>query len=253
MKRHNREQLLRDHHPEAIRERLERPGAIQNISDAVLGGIDGCVTTFAVVSGTVGAGFSPPVALVLGFANLFADGFSMAVSNYESIKAQGEFAQSLRRMEEDHIERVPAGEREEIRQIFRQKGFEGSILEEIIDTITADRRLWVETMLTEEHGVQAGTPDARRSALTTFAAFLLVGAMPLIPLFFTTLSLQRQFLLSALIAAVTFFCIGTLKSLVMQMPWLRSGLRTLLTGGAAAAIAFVTGYALRAALGIGGV
>ncbi|WP_459782554.1 VIT1/CCC1 transporter family protein, partial [Photobacterium sp. R1] len=106
-----------------IRERLKIPAKENIASDVVLGGIDGCVTTFAVVSGVVGAGFSPVVALVLGFANLIADGFSMAVSNYESIKTQGEFIKSLRDQEQDHIEKIPEGEREEIRLIFINKGF----------------------------------------------------------------------------------------------------------------------------------
>jgi VIT1/CCC1 family predicted Fe2+/Mn2+ transporter len=105
----SRDELRRDHRPEAIQQRLSQTAKSQNISDAVLGGIDGCITTFAVVSGAVGAGFSSSVALVLGFANLVADGFSMAVSNYESIKAQREFIEEIRRTEEDHIDRIPEG------------------------------------------------------------------------------------------------------------------------------------------------
>jgi vacuolar iron transporter family protein len=134
-------QLYEDHQPEAITERLKRPAAQNNIADAVLGGIDGCVTTFAVVSGVVGAGLSPAVALVLGFANLIADGFSMAVSNYESIRADEDYIHSVRQMEEAHIDQVPEGEQEEIRQIFSAKGFSGSVLETIVDTICADRHL----------------------------------------------------------------------------------------------------------------
>lgn len=80
----NREHLLADHQPEAVRYRLMTPVRASVLPDAVLGGIDGCVTTFAVISGAFGAGFSPQVALVLGSANLLADGFSMAVSNYEA-------------------------------------------------------------------------------------------------------------------------------------------------------------------------
>ena len=89
MKHETEEKLADEHRPEAIRERLKMPAKQNSISDAVLGGVDGCVTTFAVVSGVVGAGLATPVALVLGFSNLIADGFSMAVSNYESIKAAG--------------------------------------------------------------------------------------------------------------------------------------------------------------------
>lgn len=252
MKKPSLEELHRQHRPEVIEERLRRSSPSQNVSDAVLGGIDGCITTFAVVAGAIGGQFSSAVALVLGFANLAADGFSMAVSNYESIKAQQEFIEGVRRTEEEHIDRVPEGEREEIRQIFRQKGFDGAHLETIVDTICQDRRLWVETMLTEEHGLQKVTASPWRSAIVTFLAFIAAGAIPLIPLFFAALHAQQQFMLSFALAAVVFFLIGMLKSLVFAKPVLRAGFGTLLTGSTAAALAYLTGYLLRTLAGITG-
>ncbi|MDT4863033.1 VIT family protein [compost metagenome] len=250
MKKPSLETLYREHQPEAIKKRLNHKNEAQTISDAVLGGIDGCVTTFAIVAGAVGAGFSASVALIMGFANLFADGFSMAVSNYEAIKAQREFREQARRMEEEHIDRVPAGEREEIRQLFSRKGFSGDILEAIVTTISQDRQLWVETMLIEEHGLQTVELNPRRSAAVTFMTFLIAGAIPLLPLFFTSLGIQRQFFLSTALAAAVFFSIGMLKSLVFAQPLLRAGLGTLLTGGTAAALAYLTGYLLRYVFGI---
>jgi VIT1/CCC1 family predicted Fe2+/Mn2+ transporter len=247
----SRDDLRKDHRPDAIQRRLSKAPGSQNISDAVLGGIDGCITTFAVVSGAVGAGFSSSVALVLGFANLVADGFSMAVSNYESIKAQREFIDEVRRTEEDHIDRIPDGERDEVRAIFKGKGFQGDTLEEIVRTITQDRRLWVETMLTEEHGLQKTRLSPWKSAFATMAAFLLAGAIPLTPLFASESELHRQFVFSAVLAGVAFFSIGTLKSLVFAKPVFRSGLSTLLTGGTAAGLAYLTGYLLQRVFGIG--
>ncbi|MBI3773497.1 MAG: VIT1/CCC1 transporter family protein [Gammaproteobacteria bacterium] len=248
MARH--EDLFREHRPEAIEKRLRQSVKSQHISNAVLGGIDGCVTTFAVVSGAFGAGFSASIALVLGFANLIADGFSMAVSNYESIRAQREFIDQTRRTEEEHIDKIPEGEREEIRQIFQQKGFQGETLETIVNTISQDRRLWVDTMLTEEHGLQKSGPNPWQSAAVTFLAFLVVGAMPLIPFFMTVLELQQQFVISAVLAGVAFFAIGMLKSFVFAKPFIISGFSTLLTGGAAAVLAYLTGYLLRQVFGV---
>ena len=245
MKKTSLETLYREHQPDAIEKRLDSKRKPQIISDAVLGGIDGCVTTFAIVAGAVGAGFSASVALIMGFANLFADGFSMAVSNYEAIKAQREFRENVRRMEEEHIDRVPDGELEEIRQVFYRKGFSGEILESIVRTISQDRQLWVETMLIEEHGLQPINLAPIRSAGATFTAFLLAGAIPLLPLFFSDLGLARQFLFSTVLAASVFFSIGMLKSLVFAQPLLRSSLSTLLTGGTAATLAYLTGYVLR--------
>ncbi|MDO9622737.1 MAG: VIT1/CCC1 transporter family protein [Pseudomonas sp.] len=250
MKKTSLETLHREHQPDAIEKRLNQKHRPQTISDAVLGGIDGCVTTFAIVAGAVGAGFSASVALIMGFANLFADGFSMAVSNYEAIKAQREVREQARRMEEEHIDRVPDGELEEIRQVFYRKGFSGEILEAIVTTISRDRQLWVETMLIEEHGLQTVELQPARSAAVTFTAFLIAGAIPLLPLLFSSLGIQRQFMLSTALAAAVFFSIGMLKSLVFAKPVLRAGLGTLLTGGAAASLAYLTGYLLRYVFGI---
>jgi vacuolar iron transporter family protein len=249
MSKLDREELIDDHRPEAIAKRLRTQRAGQPVSDAVLGGIDGCITTFAIVTGSVGAGFPAQVALVLGFANLLADGLSMAVSNYEAIKAHDEFVEATRRSEEQHIEHVPEGEREEIRQIFAQKGFSGEALEHIVDTITSDRRLWVDTMLMEEHGLQGATSTPLRSALVTFAAFLLVGVIPLLPLLITPIGMPWQLYLSVALAAAVFFAIGSLKSLFLGRPALAAGLSTLLTGGSAAMLAFGVGYLLRNAFG----
>lgn len=244
------EKLFEEHHPEAIRLRLAKSAQTQNISAAVLGAIDGCVTTFAVVSAAVGAGLSASIALVLGFANLIADGFSMAVSNYESIKADREFAEDIRRTEEAHIDHIPEGEREEIRQIFQNKGFEGDVLAEIVETICSDRRLWVDTMLIEEHGLQLTGASPWKSALVTFGSFLFVGTLPLLPFLVSGFSMRQQFVLSTIAAALVFFSIGMLKSLVFAKPVFRAGLSTLLTGGVAASLAYLTGYLLREIFGV---
>ena len=251
MKKISHEALESEHRPEVIALRLQRPPPSQNISDAVLGGIDGCVTTFAVVSGAFGAGFSPAVALILGLANLFADGFSMAVSNYEAIKAQQEFTENVRRSEGEHIDRIPEGEREEIRQIFQKKGFAGETLNTIVETICQDRELWIDTMLTEEHGIQITHPNPIKSGLVTFIAFVGVGSIPLLPFLIPNLEMTYKFIISAVLAGIMFFLIGTLKSLFLNKPMLRSGLSTLLTGGTAASLAFITGYILREIMGIG--
>ena len=245
MKSAHEEDLIRDHHPEMIRKRLSEGSKRQNISDAVLGGIDGCITTFAVVSGSVGAGFPSSVAVILGFANLFADGFSMAISNYESRKTEQEFIEGIEKTEERHIDEIPEGEREEVRQIFRAKGFNEELLEKVVETITADKRIWLEVMLTEEHGLSKTTPKPSISAAVTFLAFVSVGAVPLMPYIASSLEMSQQFSISAFLAGTMFFLIGMLKSFALAKPVFLSGVRTLLTGGTAAALAYFTAYFLR--------
>lgn len=245
MKNENKDALIREHRPEMIEKRLSQGPKKQHISDAVLGGIDGCITTFSVVSGSVGAGFPPTVAVILGFANLFADGFSMAISNYESSKAELEYFESIKQLEERHIAQIPEGEREEIRQIFKVKGFDGPLLEKVVDTITADKKVWLEIMLMEEHGLGKTTQNPLISGGVTFLAFITVGVIPLLPYFVPSLDMNQQFVISACLAGTMFFLIGMLKSLALAKPVLLSGIRTLLTGGAAAALAYFTAYFLR--------
>jgi vacuolar iron transporter family protein len=131
----------------------------------------------------VGANLPQRVALILGLANLCTDGFSMAVSNYQKAASELQRSAQAREIEACHIEEVPEGEREEIRQIFAQKGFTGQLLEDVVAIITQDRKRWVETMLTEEHGLPLAGPVPLRAALVTFSAwttgatFLLIGVL----------------------------------------------------------------------------
>jgi len=245
-----REDLEAEHHPDAIRHRLERRGNHSYLGDAVLGAIDGCVTTFAVVAGAAGGGFSAGVAVVLGFSSLLADGFSMAVSNYQGTRSQLELVDKARRSEERHIDQVPEGEREEIRQIFARKGFKGEVLEEIVETITQDRKLWVDTMLTEELELPLDGPGPLRAALTTFGAFLAVGLIPLLPFLIRGLSLSQMLVISAVATAAAFFGIGMFKGRVVHRPLFTSGLSTLVTGSCAAALAYFVASWLRHTYGI---
>lgn len=242
--------LIDEHRPDAIQQRLQHTTSSKNRSAATLGGIDGCITTFAIVSGAAGAGLSAPIALILGFANLLADGFSMAVSQYESIKTENSVIDYIRDNEALHIDKIPQGEREEVRQIFQQKGFSGETLEAIVDTISGDRRLWIDTMLREEHGLQTRGNNALRPASITFLAFILLGALPLTPFLFSTLTMQQQFVLSSIIAGMVFFGIGLFKSPDTSRPHLSAGLSTLLTGSSAAALAYASGHILREVFGI---
>jgi VIT1/CCC1 family predicted Fe2+/Mn2+ transporter len=232
--------LHAQHTPEAIAARLAASTDHSYLGDAILGAIDGTVTTFAIVAGARGADLGSGIALVLGLANVLADGFSMAVSNYLRAKADLQVVEHARRVEEAHIEHVPDGEREEIRQIFRRKGFEGEVLDSAVDVITQDRRRWVDTMLMEELGLRLDPPRPLRAAVTTFVAFLFAGLVPLVPLF-----LGHHFLASAVATGLVFFAIGAVKGGMLRTGLLRGGIETLIIGGGAAALAFAVGRAAR--------
>jgi vacuolar iron transporter family protein len=246
------EALEKDHLPEVIADRLAAKTEHSYLGDAVLGAIDGSVTTFAVVAGVIGANLPHRVVVILGMANLIADGFSMAVSNYQKSKSDRQRVEQFRKIEAQHIDEVPEGEREEIRQIFARKGFEGSILEEIVAVITRDREQWIDTMLTEELGLQIDSPSPTKSALATFVAFFVVGLVPILP-FLLPLSLAPNslFVMSAVATGVAFFLVGLLKGRELEQPVLRSGFETLAIGGVAAALAYAVGVWLRSFAGTG--
>jgi vacuolar iron transporter family protein len=245
MKSSERSKLVAEHHPESIRARLGRRREHGYLGDAVLGGIDGCVTTFAVVAGSVGGGFSGVVVVVLGFANLIADGFSMGVSNYLGTKSERERVENARRTEESHIDHIPEGERQEIRHIFAEKGFSGETLDRVVEVITGNRKLWVDTMLTEELGLQVEGRKPWRAGLATFIAFVIVGLIPLVPFLFPEFSLDQKFRASAYVTAVAFAGVGLIKGAVLRRSLLRSALETLLIGGGAALLAYGIGNWIR--------
>jgi vacuolar iron transporter family protein len=239
-----------EHLPQAIARRLAAHRRHGYVGDAVLGAVDGCVTTFAVVAGAVGGGFSEIVVIVLGFANLLADGFSMAVSNYLGTKSEREAVEKARHRECRHIEAIPAGEREEIRQIFARKGFSGELLERIVEVITGNSKLWVDTMLTEELGLQLDGPHPLRAALATFFSFVIVGLIPLATFLLPNLDPAHRFVASAIVTAAAFFAVGAIKGVVLERRLVRSGLETFLTGGGAAVLAYLAGIWLRHAYGV---
>jgi VIT1/CCC1 family predicted Fe2+/Mn2+ transporter len=240
-------ELEHEHSHEAIAERLENVRH-NYIRDFIYGGIDGSVTTFAVVSGVAGAELSTVVVLILGFANLIADGFSMAASNYLGTKAELDDYRRIERIEHRHIELEPDGEREEIRQIYLKKGFEGDDLEQAVDLITSDRDIWVKTMLSEEYGLPAEIRSAWKAALSTFAAFTICGLIPLVPYLFAAAG-NAKFAMSSVLTGITFFLIGSLKSRWSTSSWLRSGLETLLVGGLAATLAYAVGMLIKNIVG----
>lgn len=231
-----------EHSPDAIRRRLEGGPAHNYLRDWIYGGIDGAVTTLAVVTGVAGAQLSKWIILALGFANLFADGFSMAASNYLGTKAEHDDWRRLERIEHQHIELEPEGEREEVRQIFERKGFAGQDLQRIVELTTANRERWVRTMLVDEYGLPHAVRSAWVAALCTFTAFVVCGLAPLLPYLFGT---EHSLTLSVTLTAIVFLMIGSVKSKWSTSSWWHSGLTTLLVGAIAAALAYFAGVLSR--------
>lgn len=237
--------LEHSHSERAIRERLARGPRGNYLRDWIYGGIDGAITTFAIVAGVVGADLSAMVLLILGVANLLADGFAMAAGNYIGTKAERDDYERVLGIEQRHIALVPEGEREEIRQIFAAKGFSGDDLERIVAVITSDRALWARTMAAEEYGLSQTVKSPVLAGLSTFAAFIVCGCLPLV-----TYLLPGRLIPCVIATGAIFFCVGAIKSRWASSGWFRSGIEVLMIGMGAAALAFAVGLGLRAYLGL---
>lgn len=217
------------------------------IGDIIYGASDGIVTTFAIVAGATGALLSPIVIMILGIANLLADGFSMAAGNYLGAKSEIEYFRKERQRETWEVEHVPDAEREEVRQIFRRKGLASHMADKLTEIITSNKKVWVDIMMTEELGIlPAENVSPWKSAFATFLSFLVAGSMPLMFFIFSyTTMIENVFALSAITTAVSLFVVGALRVKITKTNWIKSGIEMLLVGGIAATVAYVIGYLLR--------
>ena len=216
------------------------------LGEFVYGGIDGSVTTFAVVAGAAGANLDSAVVIILGFANLIADGFAMSVGSYLSTKSEQENYDKHKAVEYWEVDHLPEKEKEEIRDIYRDKGFEGELLEQIVDVITADKDRWVDVMMKEELEMSEETKSPVAMGGVTFLSFLIFGFIPLLIYVMDYMSPMEAslFTISSVLTGVTFALIGALKAFVNQTRVWRSMVETLFLGGAAATLAYYVGAVL---------
>jgi vacuolar iron transporter family protein len=237
-----------EHSPEVIRAQLEHGPANSNLRDVVFGAIDGTITTFAVVAGASGAELSTGIIVIMGLANLVADGFSMGVGNFLGSRAESQRVEKTRQMVASYIRFLSQGPREVVRQVYASKGFEGEDLDKAVDVITADPDRWANTILGEFHGLGSTGPSALRNALAMLLAFVVVGAIPILPFIYEILMpgvLPAPLLWSLALTGVAFFLVGSVKSRVVAGRWWSGGLETLAMGGLAAALAYGIGALLK--------
>ena len=216
------------------------------LGEFVYGGMDGSVTTFAVVAGSVGAGLDSAIIIVLGFANLLADGFAMSIGSYLSNKSELENYEKHKKAEYWEVENIPESEREEIREIYRAKGFEGDLLEEVVGVITADKDRWVDTMMKEELEMIPTDKSPFMMGFITYVSFIAIGLIPLTVyvwdyLFGATFNL---FVVSSILTSIGFIIIGFMKTYVTKTSVWKGILETLILGLIAASVAYFVGDVL---------
>ncbi len=214
------------------------------IAEFVYGGIDGTVTTFAVVAGSAGAELALPIVLILGFANLIADGFAMSVGSYFSAKSEHDSFEKHKAVEHWEVENLREREVEEIREIYEAKGFKGDLLKQVVDVITSDEDVWVDTMMKEELEMIKDDRPPWKRGLVTFLAFNVMGFIPLTAYVLagvTGAGGASLFTTSCIFTGVALIFIGALKGVVTEQKPVRGTLETVLLGGAAATIAYFVG------------
>jgi VIT1/CCC1 family predicted Fe2+/Mn2+ transporter len=215
--------------------------------ELIYGGIDGCVTTFAVVAGATGAHFHTHVIIILGLANLLADGLSMSIGSYLSSKSETQHYQKNKRTEYWSVENKPKEETDEIRRIYEQKGFKGEMLDEIVKVITSRKGLWVDEMMKDELKLMESSRSPLNKALATYMSFVAIGLIPLmayiIDLFSGTIKLPL-FIISCFLTFCVFIFIGYLKAHLNHVSRIKGIAETVFLGGIAAFVSFTAGTVL---------
>ena len=213
------------------------------LGEFVYGGIDGSVTTFAVVAGSVGANLGTSVIIILGIANLLADGFAMSIGAYLSAKTESDNYEKNRKKEYWEIDNLRESEIEEVREIYQNKGFEGRLLEEVVEVITSNKDRWVDEMMKNELEMIKDKRSPFYIGLATYISFIIVGLVPLATYVIDYISAIKVnlFLSTCILTGVAFLAIGYLKASFTNQSKLRSVVETVLLGGIAAFVAYYVG------------
>lgn len=217
------------------------------IKSIVYGGLDGIVTTFAVVAGSVGGELALNVILILGFSNLLADGFSMAVGDYLSTKSQNEYEKMIRKNEQLEIVNHHEQEVKRMKDSFVDQGVEKEDAELIVKTLAKYEEPFVKQVRKEKYGTDSIEELPLKNAIATFVSFSLFGVVPLLTYVFSLglpILVQNSFLIASILTGITLFILGAVKSKINHSNWLKSGIEMLVVGGLAAVVAYVVGVVL---------
>jgi VIT1/CCC1 family predicted Fe2+/Mn2+ transporter len=216
------------------------------LRDVILGGQDGLVNILGIILGVIAGGGSNTVLLAAGFAAAITESISMGAVGYTSAMSERDYYDAERAREAGEVDSMPDQEREEVREIYRAKGFSGELLDRVVETITADRETWVATMMSEELHLQAvSTRDFLRTAVVITIATLIGHLIPLVP--FLVIPREPALVLAIVLSGITLFGVGVYSAVTLVGDWRTSGLKMLVIGLGAAGVGFVVGRLFNAA------
>lgn len=223
------------------------------LREIVYGGMDGIVTTFAVIAGFSGAQalngdlkFPVLTVLLFGFANLFADATSMGLGNFLSVRADQDVYKKEHDKEMHEVEHNVDFEKAETRHMLAKKGFTDQQATQLTDIYATNKKYWTEFMMKEE--LDMPNPLATNPFLTglaTTTSFMAFGAIPLIPYVFLKNIAHNTFFLSVIFTFSALMCVGFLRWKVTTQSFLRSVGETIFVGGLSAMVAYAVGTFFR--------
>ena len=218
------------------------------LGEMVLGANDGLVSILGFVAGAYGATQNNFLVFITGVIAMVAASISMGAGVFLSARAEREFYDGEKKRELFEMKELPEAETEEIRQIYKAKGFEGAELESIVKRIVSRDDLWLKTMMLEElHLIEPSSGGEWKSGLATMGAFVAAALVPLLP--YLILRDTSAFWVSIMLTIMTLFAAGAVKTWVTGYLWFRAGLEMALVGGAAAGVGYFVGVLLEPFLG----
>jgi len=219
-----------DHpHPSRFsRERWHRAGSGESLRNFVFGTSDGLVTVLAFVAGVSASLAERRLILLAGLSEMFAGALSMGLGAFLGARAERDLYRRERAREEREVREVPELEREELREIYRKKGFDGDELEKVIQVLTANEQRWVDVMMSEELGLQPSNDSALKAGVVVGASYLVAAAIPLLP--YLLLATRLALVASVALTGLALVAVGVGKARFTQRPPSRAALETLIAG-----------------------
>ncbi len=223
------------------------------LKEIVYGGIDGIVTTFAVVAGFSGAqhmGGNAAIpmlsVLLFGFANLFADATSMGLGNFLSVRADQDVYKKERRKERHEIEHNTDFEKAETQHMLVAKGFAPEQAEKLTSIYATNKDYWAEFMMKEELDMPNPLGDNPFfTAIATSLSFIIFGLIPLIPYIFLRGLFDNEFLISIIFTCTALVILALLRWKVTGRDFIKTFSETVLVGGISALVAYAVGTLFR--------
>ncbi|WP_203077256.1 VIT1/CCC1 transporter family protein [Falsiroseomonas ponticola] len=206
--------------------------------DLVVGAGQGLVLPFALAAALSGAGAGPGVILTAGLVAVAASSLAAGLGAWAQAREEAAHYALERRREEEESQLYPDRERWEVAAILHRYGVKGDVLRQAVEAIAADRRKWVDFMMRFELDLSEPDPfRAARSAVTTGAAGLAAGLVPLLPF----LGAGRPLLVSALLTALAMLALGAIRARGKGLPAAPGAAQALGIGAAVAAVAWFVG------------